>query len=337
MLVSRNTSPRYWSSGFTPGFTLVELLVVIGIIAILVGVLLPALNKARHQATQVKCMAQMREINTAFMEYAANNQGALPPLVTADDGASNHYIGPFLFPDHRGDCFLSPYLGKFNQQMFVCPELAGNVPSTPWVSGTDGYYSYQANCYLFGYQRDDPFSPQPPIYTGPGANGAQQLFRPWRLAQVKQSSLVATLLDAYFPNYPTPVPNCPGVRQGYGDACNNVRFTQDWNATSTLHARTTSYHCPSSDGFYFDYNAGTYNAAPELMIHTGAQLSASIKTGSGAVLPKFSGNTVVAFADGSVRAVWFYEDWGSTGQNAPSFAANSSQFYVVPEQPKPGW
>jgi prepilin-type N-terminal cleavage/methylation domain-containing protein/prepilin-type processing-associated H-X9-DG protein len=334
MEASRIKSRPYLSRGFT----LVELLVVIGIIAILLGVLLPALNKARRQATQVQCMSQMRQIDTAFMEYATENQGCLPPLCTADDGASDHYIGPFIFPDHRGDCFLAPYLGKFGNQMFVCPELARNVPNTPWLSGNDGYYSYQANCYLFGYQRDDPFSPGLPIYTGPGANGAQQLFRPWKLAQIRQSSLVATLIDAYFPNYPTPVAGMPGVRQGFGDACDNVRFTQDWNAVNTVHARTTNYHCPSSDGFYFDYNGSTYSASPELMVHTGVQLIGNVKTGTGLVLPKFAGNTNVAFADGSVRPVWFYEDWGSTGQSAPSFAANnSSQLYVVPEQPKPGW
>jgi len=60
------------------GFTLVELLVVIGIIAILIALLLPTLAKAREQANRTACLSNLRQLSVAAVRYAHENRGMLP-------------------------------------------------------------------------------------------------------------------------------------------------------------------------------------------------------------------------------------------------------------------
>ncbi len=75
------------------GFTLVELLVVIGIIAVLISVLLPALNKARSAARAIACAATLRSVTQATLMYAAENKGSLPTLAGAANVSTRNFNG----------------------------------------------------------------------------------------------------------------------------------------------------------------------------------------------------------------------------------------------------
>jgi prepilin-type N-terminal cleavage/methylation domain-containing protein len=66
------------------GWTLVELLVVIGIIAILLGLLMPAMNRAREQARRVACLANVRTLTQAAMLYVHDNGQQLPEACSAN-------------------------------------------------------------------------------------------------------------------------------------------------------------------------------------------------------------------------------------------------------------
>src|SRR4051812_15933434 len=63
-----------------PGFTLVELLVAIGIVALLAAFVFPAFTSARESARMTVCASNLRQLNAALQLYAADNEGLVPPF-----------------------------------------------------------------------------------------------------------------------------------------------------------------------------------------------------------------------------------------------------------------
>jgi prepilin-type N-terminal cleavage/methylation domain-containing protein/prepilin-type processing-associated H-X9-DG protein len=99
------------------GFTLIELLVVIAIIAVLIGLLLPAVQKVRESASRAKCAANLKQMGIALHAYAEGN-GGLPPAKINSGSAgvtASFYKGqPFKVYNHTGFTLLLPYLEQAN-------------------------------------------------------------------------------------------------------------------------------------------------------------------------------------------------------------------------------
>jgi prepilin-type N-terminal cleavage/methylation domain-containing protein len=107
------------------GFTLVELVVVMGVVAILIAILLPAVRAARLQSQAVQCMSQLRELGFALQAYSAANRGVLPATSgwhTWPLGGSDDSSGPAWTVE------LAPFFKPPDSPVYNCPSFPGPTP-----------------------------------------------------------------------------------------------------------------------------------------------------------------------------------------------------------------
>jgi prepilin-type N-terminal cleavage/methylation domain-containing protein len=103
------------------GFTLVELLVVIGIIALLISILLPSLNKARESAKAIACASNLRQLANAVQLYMNDNKGVLPIGCLALNTSGANVVWDTLLTKYVGKECTNPYVNNTPPAVFKCP------------------------------------------------------------------------------------------------------------------------------------------------------------------------------------------------------------------------
>jgi len=116
-----------------PGFTLVELLVVIGVIALMVAILLPTLSRARESANRVACLSNLRQLAAAVIAYAGENKSHLP------DACPTNSTDSAYSPRATAQRPWTPLPAAYGQGAYVMPSIGDALQR--WTSASPSIWN----------------------------------------------------------------------------------------------------------------------------------------------------------------------------------------------------
>jgi prepilin-type N-terminal cleavage/methylation domain-containing protein/prepilin-type processing-associated H-X9-DG protein len=206
------------------GFTLVELLVVIGIIALLISILLPALGKARKQAIMIQCQSNLRQIGIATLAYSIANHNVIMPAIvwsyaSSSSGQDDNWIYLLVMGKYipAPNPAVRPVNGPANSRtVLICPavldELAyTNITGLTTVGFGDGFerrqsyhlmpglildYSYGINGVSFASSSTSiNFPAWPSTAIAVGSNSPPAFPPLKKMTQVRRASDLAYIFD----------------------------------------------------------------------------------------------------------------------------------------------